>query len=46
MTGAADSVTGAADSVTGDEDLEIGAAEPEEVARRWRRGGDEVATRW
>ena len=39
-------VTGAADSVTGDEDLEIGAAEPEEVARRWRGGGDEVATRW
>ena len=38
-------VTGAADSVTGDEDLEIGAAEPEEVARRWRRGGDEVARR-
>ena len=46
VTGAADSVTGAADSVTGDEDLEIGAAEPEEVARRWRGGGDEVATRW
>ena len=34
-------VTGAADSVTGDEGLEIGAVEPEEVATRWRRGGEE-----